>query len=254
MKRLLFSLAVVACLAFSEAQGALVDQGDGTVLDTDTNLMWLKDANYAHSELARPGRIDSIIANVGSIAGHSLTALDFDAATGQMSWWGAMGWAQDLTLAGFSDWRLPTATDIGDDGCNRSYNNTDCGYNVDPAAGELARLWYVSLGNTAWYDTNGHTTSCGFGVSAPYCFVNQGPFINPQYLVYTYGTLYAPIADHAWDFGTANGGQGASGFLTDLKFAWAVRSVDAELSVPEPATLALLGLGLASLGFSRRKQ
>jgi hypothetical protein len=142
---------VAMALAFGLASGAgaaLIDKGNETVLDTSTKLLWLKDANYADTELEAAGRIAAIIANVGSVAGHTPVAGDFNASTGRMTWWGAMAWAQDPTFAGYSDWRLPKVTDTGAPGCDFSYNNTDCGFNVDPATGEMARLWDVSLGNT----------------------------------------------------------------------------------------------------------
>lgn len=166
-------VALVLALGFAaSAHAALIDQGNGTVLDDSTNLLWLKDANYADTELDAAGRIAAIIANVGSVAGHPLVAGDFDASTGRMTWWGAMAWAQDLTFAGFTDWRLPTVTDTGASGCDFSFNNTDCGYNVDPATGELARLWDVSLGNTPFFDTAGIPTGCPGS-----CFTNQSPFL-----------------------------------------------------------------------------
>ena len=244
-------VAVALALALgyaASADAALIDQGNGTVLDTSTNLLWLKDANYADTELDTAGRIAAIISSVGSVAGHTLVAGDFDASTGRMTWWGVVAWAQDLTFAGSGDWRLLTVTDTGTPGCNFTYNNTDCGFNVDPATGELARLWDVSLGNTPYYDTSSFPTGCSN--SPPYCFVNQSPFTDAQSYVYWSGTGYAPDPADAWYFVTTNGGQYA--VFKDFPFyAWAVRPADAGV-VPEPGTLGLAALALAGLAIGGR--
>ncbi|MDP1994702.1 MAG: DUF1566 domain-containing protein [Ignavibacteria bacterium] len=63
------------------SHAALIDNGNGTITDTDTNLMWLKDANYSYT------------------SGH-----DDD---GKMSWYLANEWAQTLVFANYDDWRLP---------------------------------------------------------------------------------------------------------------------------------------------------
>jgi len=39
---------------------------------------------------------------------------------------------------GFNEWRLPTVTDLGNDGCSFAYTGTDCGYNVNLATSEMA--------------------------------------------------------------------------------------------------------------------
>ena len=65
---------------------SFVDNGDGTVTDRSTGLMWMQD--------------DS-----GSLgAGHG--------ADGRLDWQQALEWAENLTYAGYSDWRLPNAKEL----------------------------------------------------------------------------------------------------------------------------------------------
>ncbi len=62
------------------------DNGDGTVTDRATGLMWMK---YDSGYLKAGPRSD-----------------------GRMTWQEALKWASDLTYAGYSDWRLPTAKEL----------------------------------------------------------------------------------------------------------------------------------------------
>lgn len=141
IKTTLFILLLLVNFTIS-ANAALVDNGDGTLTDTDRGLMWLKDANYAKT-----------------------SSYDTD---GKMNWFDAMAWADMLYYAGYSDWRLPTAFD-GTGYCN--------GYNC--TGSEMGHLYYIELGNMAggplinsspftnlqpnhyWYRTD--ATSSGYG-------------------------------------------------------------------------------------------
>lgn len=60
------------------AQAALVDQGNATVLDTNTNLIWLQDWFL----------------------------------NGFQNWSTQKAWAEGLSFAGSSDWQLPTASEF----------------------------------------------------------------------------------------------------------------------------------------------
>jgi hypothetical protein len=74
MKKFFISLSILilSLSAVPIALAALVDMGDGTVYDTDTNITWYKHPN-----------------------------------NNPMTWDQAMKWAAGLTVGGYSDWRLP---------------------------------------------------------------------------------------------------------------------------------------------------
>jgi hypothetical protein len=71
----------------------LIDNGDGTITDTATNLMWLKNAN---------------------LVGHAMT------------WMEAVQWASDLEYADHDDWRLPSGTNPDGTVCNSRPSGYNC--------------------------------------------------------------------------------------------------------------------------------
>ena len=204
--------------------------------DKTLNVTWLRDTNYPKT-----------------------SGYDADGRMLRSTW---ITWADSLTVGTFSGWRLPTMRDTGPSGCDYSQSGgTDCGYNVQTKTGEpskyvtgqtiyseMAQLWYVELGNKAFYEPGTGTEQPGWGMS------NTGSFQGLGGDYFWSGVAYAPDpANKSWAFGTPTGYQGYV-YTDGPARALLVRDGDVA-AVPEPETCVFMLAGLGALVMVvRRKQ
>lgn len=195
--------------------------------DTVLDVTWVADAN-----LARTSGYDDD-GRMGALNGSPIP------------WIVALNEARYL---GADDWRPPLVADTGPTTCDVAFTGTDCGWNVDLATGELAHLFYSTLGNSGAYDTSGVLQPCYYAIPF-HCLTNTGPFSNVQTVAY-YWSLPPIVSGHQAPFGrNFNFGRGAQlAVHRDGEYhVWAVRDGDIAV-VPVPGVGWLLGGALGLLG------
>jgi hypothetical protein len=122
MKKLSTLIFMTMLIVTVSSNAALIDNGDGTITDTDTGPMWLQDANYAYTS------------NYCAIPGNCADGI------GRMTWYQAMAWVDTLVYAGYNDWRLPSALNSDGTGPCDGLNCTES---------EMGHMYYVE-GITAY--------------------------------------------------------------------------------------------------------
>ncbi len=157
----------------------LLNNGDGTVTDTRTGIMWTRDANIA-------AYWPSVC--MGPIYGG-------DPGWNRMDRSSALSYANCLDLAGYQDWRLPSALNHNGSGPCGDNGRIGCElpYRYGCFASDLGDLYYNALGNERG------NSSCYSPV------LNADPFINIQ--IDPYWTEDRFSAEFHWIFKFQTGEQ-----------------------------------------------
>lgn len=179
-------LLILFSLTFS-TNAELIDRGGGLIYDTDLDITWLQDANFAQ-----------------------ISGYDNDG----MNWYESITWANNLVYQGYDDWRLPK-TLVPDLGCTDPNTGKNC------TGSEMGHLYYTELGNIGYPDNGWGLNNTGLFINLP----SPDTYYNSSY--FWSSTDYPSLNNYAYAFLFGWGSQTANSKTTDtIKYAWAVRNGD----------------------------
>ena len=184
----------------------LIDRGSGLIYDTDLDITWLADANYAMTS-------------------------GYD-ADGRMSWSAALAWAQQLSYAGFTNWRLPTTLDPDPSCVERESIRGP--YLYDCSGSEMGHLFYAELEGVPDIPNN----YAIFGLNPALFFDNLQRSNYWSATEAVSGSVFPSCTINcAWDFDYKNGVQ--TGYPKNFTF-YALAVHDGDIGQPPPISLSSL--------------
>lgn len=205
-----------ACLMFFgtkvSGDASLISRGDGLIYDTDLNVTWLADANYART-----------------------SGYDADGLMDRLS---ARAWADSLIYGGYDDWRLP-ATPQPDPTCSSQMDSVSFGSNC--TGSEMGHLFYRELGGAAGSSIQASSDPDGS------LFVNLFPEYYWSATTYAPGPNYS--WDFGFGDGLQRAGNVSHAYAMAVRSGDV--SVPSRAEVPEPGTWVLLVSALAGVAVLR---